>query len=73
MQNKNEKNMFCVHVLYVVVLCNVPDTFLGKISFNLPANFKNLSYVMPMNQFADIFSIRIAQSMLRTKRRIFSY
>ena len=65
--------MFCVHVLYVVVLCNVPDTFLGKISFNLPANFKNLNYVMPMNQFADIFSIRIAQSMLRTKRRIFSY
>ena len=49
--------MFCVHVLYVVVLCNVPDTFLGKISFNLPANFKNLNYVMPMNQFADIFSI----------------
>ena len=62
--------MFCVHVLYVVVLCNVPDTFLGKISFNLPANFKNLNYVMPMNQFADI---PIAQSMLRTKRRIFSY
>ena len=73
MQNKKEKNMFCVHVLYVVVLCNVPDTFLGKISFNLPANFKNLNYVMPMNQFADIFSIRIAQLMLRTKRRIFSY
>ena len=39
MQNKKEKNMFPVHVLYVVVLCNVPDTFLGKISFNLPSKF----------------------------------
>ena len=65
--------MFCVHVLYVVVLYNVPDTFLGKISFNLPANFKNLNYVMPGDQFADIFSIQIAESMLRTKRPIFSY
>ena len=64
--------MFCIHVLYVVILCNVPDTFLGKIRFNPPANFKNLSYVMPGNQFADIFSIRIAESMLRTERRIFS-
>ena len=73
MQNKKEKNMFCIHVLYVVILCNVPDAFLGKIRFNPPANFKNLNYVMPGNQFADIFSIRIAESMLRTKRRIFSY
>ena len=30
MQNKKEKNMFCVHVLYVVISWNVPDTFLGK-------------------------------------------
>ena len=65
--------MFCVHFLYVVILWDVPDTFLGKICFNLPANFKNRSYVMPGNQFADIFSILIAESMLRTKRRIFSY
>ena len=33
MQNKKEKNMFCVHVLYVVVLCNVPDTFSLKNKF----------------------------------------
>ena len=66
--------MFCVHVLYVVILSNVPDTFLGKISFIHPlANFKNLNYVMPGNQFADIFSMLIAVSMLRTKRRIFPY
>ena len=73
MQNKKEKNMFCIHVLYVVILCNVKDTFLGKISFNPPANFKSLNYVMPWNQFSDILSIRISESMLRTKRRIFSY
>ena len=65
--------MFCAHVLYVVILWDVPDTFLGKICFNPTANFKNRSYVMPGNQFADIFSILTAESMLRTKRRIFSY
>ena len=65
--------MFCVHVLYVVISWNVPDTFLGKICFNPTANFKNLNYVILGNQFADIFSIRIAQSMPRTKRRIFPY
>ena len=30
MQNKKEKDMFCVHVLYVVISWNVPDTFFGK-------------------------------------------